>query len=126
MEKKKVAEGPIKSELKNIIEARSAYRKTSHGKMMHFINAYNLRNKHSINGYACGLHCDYYQKGCESFENKILMINENISQSVGRGGSLHGGKYVFAILDWGAAKKVGGNGMFCSGKHFNKILLWKD
>ena len=100
-----IAEGPIISEYQNILYARKASENTSSGKMLHFINAYNLLNKHSMNGYPCGLHCDYYHKGCEAFENKILIINEEIKTSIGRGGSLTGGKYVFAILDWGGSIK---------------------
>ena len=100
-----IAAGPVSSEYQNILHARKAYDNVPNGKMMHFVNAYNLLNKHSMNGYPCGLHCDFYQKGSESFENKILLVNDKIKHNVGRGGSLVGGKYVFAILDWGAQNK---------------------
>ena len=50
---------------------------------------------------AKGQHNDYFNKGGESLENKILLVlNDPELKGIGRGGSLQSAGYVMALLDW--------------------------
>ena len=54
--------------------------------------------------YPVGMHYDIFRKHGESLENKILFTiqstNPLFGGSVGRGGSLIGNDYVYALFDW--------------------------
>jgi hypothetical protein len=47
-----------------------------------------------------GQHNDHFSKNVESLENKILFVVPSENRNNGRGGSLIGSQFVFALLDW--------------------------
>jgi hypothetical protein len=57
-------------------------------------------NSMTLVAHAVGQHFDYFHKGGESLENKILFVVPSIKNSLGRGGSFIGRQFVFALLDW--------------------------
>ena len=96
-----VAIGPINQEMKKIDIARKSYQESSEGMNMHnFIVAFNKLNRFSMVAYPVGMHNDHFRNG-ESLENKILFtIPLPKCRSLGRGGSIVGNRYVYALLDW--------------------------
>ena len=95
------AVGPIEHEMKNIDIARQKYSSSSKSKRMHnFIVAFNHLNRYSMVAYPVGMHEDHFTNG-ECLENKILFtLPRPRNGSLGRGGSLLGDRFVFALLDW--------------------------
>ena len=73
--------------------------------MHHFIAKFNILNRYSMVAYPVDMHYDIFCKHGESLENKILFtirsINSLFGVGVGRGGSLIGNDYVYALFDWG-------------------------
>ena len=95
------AVGPIDHEMKNIDIARQEYSSSSESNRMHnFISAFNQLNQYSMVAYPVGMHEDHFRNG-ECLENKILFTLPRLKNgSLGRGGSLLGDRFVFALLDW--------------------------
>ena len=54
----------------------------------------------SLVAWPVGQHNDYLHEGGESLENKITSVVPSFRDSLGKGGSLFGRGYVFALLDW--------------------------
>ena len=73
--------------------------------MHDFIAKFNSLNRYSMVAYPVGMHYDIFRKHGESLENKILSTipstNSLFGGFVGRGGSLIGHDYVYALFDWG-------------------------
>ena len=57
-------------------------------------------NSMTLVAHSVGQHYDYFHKGAESLENKILFVVPSIKHCLGRGGSFIGRQFVFALLDW--------------------------
>ena len=47
-----------------------------------------------------GMHLDYFKKGKESLENKMLLCTEQRANMVGRVGCITGTNNIYALLDW--------------------------
>lgn len=96
-----IASGPLQYEYSSLLKAREAYEKAPEGnKMFHFLSKFNSFNKFSMVAYPVGMHYDYFKEGKESLENRILFCTKPKKNSVGRGGSIVGSYYVYALLDW--------------------------
>ena len=66
-----------------------------------FLTTFNSFNHYSMVVYPVGIHQDYFKRGKESLENKILFcLNPNFDHSIGRGGCIVGQSFVYALLDW--------------------------
>ena len=103
---KPVAAGPIRCEMKKILKVRGSYESTEENKMHTLVHGFNQQNKFSMVAYAVGAHNDHYiNKEEEYIENKALFATKMRKGSIGRGGSIVGDKYVYAILDWGKEAK---------------------
>ena len=96
-----VAIGPIEQEMRSIQRARKSYKSSPDSMRMHnFISVFNKCNGYSMVAYPVGMHLDRFREG-ESLENKILFtMRKPRCGSRGRGGSILGDRYVFALLDW--------------------------
>ena len=94
-----VAIGPISHELRNIQYARGIFKATN-GNYFSFCKAFISVNSMSLVTHPVGLHNDFFSKKGESLENKICFVVPSIKTSVGRGGSLIGNQFVYALLDW--------------------------
>ena len=96
-----VAVGPMKKEIKNIALARKSYNTSTTPMRMHnFIHTFNTLNHYSMVAYTAGMHEDNFRDG-ESLENKILLtLPTPKCGSIGRGGSIVGNRFVYALLDW--------------------------
>ena len=103
-----VATGPVECELGRIKISRIAIKNVDEEAKMHvLLTTYNSLNNFSMVGYTAGYHHDhYYGAGHEYIENKFLNAIKKIGGSIGRGGSVFGEKYVFAILDWGSEMRA--------------------
>ena len=94
-----VAAGPIEHEMLNVEYARNVFEITG-GSYRAFCKAFMSVNSMSLVAHPVGQHYDYFNKGGESLENKILFVVPSIKYSLGRGGSFIGRQFVFALLDW--------------------------
>ena len=99
--KKCVSPRMIQSELQKNWLSRNVFRQFNGINFLDFISSYNSFHKFSCVCYPVGEHVDHYDEG---LENKTMAINRSIHHHVGRGGSISGNDYVFAILDWGREK----------------------
>lgn len=97
-----LATGPISCEMNSIAIARKAYKDSPTEIAMHnLIVAFNSLNHFSMVAYPVGYHYDhYYDETREYLENKSNFMFKMNNKSIGRGGSLVGGMYVYALLDW--------------------------
>ena len=112
-----VAIGPLTREKKNMDMARLMYSTAKTNPMFSLIRHYNSCNKFSMVAYPVGMHNDHFHLARESLENRILLclsdhgqrgkkgqvrnlIGEFTRNKIGRGGSLVGERYVYALLDW--------------------------
>ena len=112
-----VAIGPLTREKKNMDMARLQYSTAKANPMFSLIRYYNSCNKFSMVAYPVGMHNDHFRLSRESLENRILLclsehgqrgkkeqvrnlIGEFSRNKIGRGGSLVGIRYVYALLDW--------------------------
>ena len=66
--------------------------------------AYMSVNAMSLIAWPVGQHNDVFPSHGESLENKIVFVLPG-QKGLGRGGSLFGNKFVFALLDWKYGKK---------------------
>lgn len=98
-DKPMVAQGPIENEMMNIEYARRVFQLTG-GSYRAFCKAHMSVNSMTLVAHPVGQHFDYFHKGGESLENKILFVVPSIKNSLGRGGSFIGRQFVFALLDW--------------------------
>ncbi len=96
-----VATGPLRYECAALEEARRTY-SVSHKEeaMFNFVSKFNSFNHFSMVAYPVGMHFDYFRKGKESVENKMLLCTQQRNCTVGRGGCITGTNYVYALLDW--------------------------
>ena len=100
---KPVAQGALEKELSNLHLARCSYdNAVGKSKMFCFLSAFNKMNGYSMVAHPVGMHYDRFCEDKESVENKIMFAVKRNSgrNTVGRGGSITGEKYVFALLDW--------------------------
>jgi hypothetical protein len=97
-----VAMGPLKYELASLEQARNVFKESDPGVAMYmFLRCFNSFNHYSMVAYPVGMHYDYFHRGKESLENKILFcLNPNFARGFGRGGCLVGSSYVYGLLDW--------------------------
>lgn len=67
-----------------------------------FVLSFMGVNSMSIISYSVGQHNDHFHQGGESLENKITLVVPALTSKLGlgRGGSLWGDDFVFALLDW--------------------------
>ena len=97
-----ISEGVIERERRNVAVARQSYDSSvGKSKMICFLSAYNKMNGYLMVAHPVGMHYDHF---CEQevVENKIMFAvsQRKKRQTLGRGGSITGGKHVFALLDW--------------------------
>ena len=99
-----VAEGAVEHEMTNIDYCRTVARTFTNGKnfnYLFFLKEYCIMNCFSMNGHNAGLHLDYFGTK-ECLKNKMLIINPERNDSIGRGGALFDdpsiGKFIYAIL----------------------------
>lgn len=97
-DKKCVVFQRIQSELQKNWLSRNLFRQFNGNNFLDFISSYDSFHKCLCVCYPLGKHVDHYDEG---LENKTMAINQSIHHHVGRGGSMSGNDYVFAILDWG-------------------------
>jgi hypothetical protein len=97
-----VAMGPLKYELASLEQARNVFKESDPGVAMYmFLRCFNSFNHYSMVAYPVGMHYDFFHRGKESLENKILFcLNPNFARGFGRGGCLVGRSYVYGLLDW--------------------------
>ena len=96
-----LAAGPVSSELANLCSARmSVSSALPNEKIERLISDFNSFNKYSMVCYPVGMHYNYFHKNKESVENKLLLCCSKQRGSHGRGGSLSGSQFVYALLDW--------------------------
>ena len=97
-----VTAGPIQHEYNKILESRKKYDASPQkDKMHHFITAFTRLHKFSMVAYPVGMHDDHFRLDDESLENKILFTIPSFQKDFyGRGGSVVGDRFVFALLDW--------------------------
>ena len=93
-----VAEEPILQEFENIEYCRLIFNVTCSYRA--FIKAFISVNSMSLVAWPVGQHNDHFSKDGKSLENKITFVVHSVNKSIGRGGSLFGRGYVFALLDW--------------------------
>ena len=104
---KRVATGPILHEMKNVNYARYIYKNVKLGNYRAMCIGFISVNSMSLIVDAKGQHNDYFNKGGESFENKILfVVKDSKLRGIGRGGSLESNVYVMALLDWQWQKRT--------------------
>ena len=96
-----VATGALDRETKNVMIARKAYREADSTRKMHdFVSAFNKLNGYSMIAHPVGMHHDHFRAD-ESLENKIMFtLPLGKKRLLGRGGSILGKRFVFALLDW--------------------------
>jgi hypothetical protein len=93
-----VCKGPIHYEMRNIDYARGAFQiNKSYASLC---KAFISVNSMTLISWPVGQHNDHFSKNVESLENKILFVVPSEKKSNGRGGSLIGSQFVFALLDW--------------------------
>jgi len=97
-----VAQGAVETELYFIHEARHVYaRAPEDRRMFDFLATFNFRHKYSMIAYPVGCHYDVFKEKRESLENKVLLTFPSKDKNLfGRGGSITGKDYVYALLDW--------------------------
>jgi hypothetical protein len=93
-----VCKGPINSEMRNIDYARCAFQ--TNKSFASLCKAFILVNSMTLICWPVGQHNDHFSKNVESLENKILFVVPSENRNNGRGGSLIGSQFVFALLDW--------------------------
>ena len=96
-----VAIGQLDAEQKQIRAARTAYDLASCELKMHsFVYAYTRITYFSMIAYPVGMHHDHFHDG-ESLEGKMVFsIAPPENESLGRGGSVLGRLYVYALTNW--------------------------
>jgi hypothetical protein len=106
-----IAEGAVEHEMTNIHYSRTVATSLANGNdfnYLFFLKEYCILNCFSMNAHNAGLHLDYFGTK-ECLENKMLIINPERNDSIGRGGALFDdssiGKFVYVILDWGYEKR---------------------
>ena len=100
-----VAAGPTSCEMKKILISRQVYADSQpEDAMFNMITSFNGMNHFSMVAYTVGYHCDhYYGIDDEYIENKANLMFK-MQNHIGRGGSIAGNMYVYALLDWGTAE----------------------
>ena len=109
--------GPLTRKKKNMDMARLLYSTAKANSMFSLIQYYNSCNNFLMVAYPVGMHNDHFHLARELLENCILLclsehgqrgkkgqvqnfIGEFTHNKIGRGGSLVGERYVYALLDW--------------------------
>ena len=97
-----VAAGPIQHKYNKILASRKKYDASPQkDKMHHFFTAFTCLYKFSMVAYPVGMHDDHFRLDDESLGNKILFTIPSFQKDFyGRGGSVVGDRFVFALLDW--------------------------
>ena len=96
--------GPVHCEMMKILKAREkvsvANLSTQNEKLLCLLKEFNDLHHYSLVSHPVGLHNDTFKEGDESIENKLLLCSLSDKNNIGRGGSVVGRRFVFALLDW--------------------------